>query len=144
MSFDEIDSLVLSKFPYPLAVNYHRTRELQTWENKTQNLVRLFEYGIRTVVIPFLNQYLIYDAKHISDNSLNEFLVKKLEEKKSLGDWVNYLFLCLSAYKNHREHLFIHELYEFYWEDISSKPRKKKCGRDTISSSGANSKRLGP
>ena len=46
---DALSQLVLSRFPYPIAVNYRRLLEAEGWEAQTHRCIRLFEYILRTV-----------------------------------------------------------------------------------------------
>ncbi len=52
---EEIDQLVLAEYPYPIAANYRRMLEADTWERKTRDCIKVFEYGIRAMTLGVLS-----------------------------------------------------------------------------------------
>lgn len=123
---DEFDQIVLSEYPYPIAVNYRRLLEIKGWEARTRRCIEVFEYSLRFVTLSVLSQYLIRDLHRVSDIELDRKLHRNLS-RASLGQWVEFLFLSLRAYSGKRELLFMPELYDWYW-DVSQEPHRARKG----------------
>src|SRR5690349_21136226 len=83
----EIDELVISTYPYPIAVNYRRILEAKDWERRTRESIRVFEFSIRFITLQVLCQYLIRDLDEFSDPELTQQLYKQKLSKLSLGTW---------------------------------------------------------
>ena len=98
----DLDNLVLNEYPYLIAVNYRRMLEAERWETKTQMCIHVFEYGIRTLALALVSQYLIRDREAISNDQLNSLLSVKIK-KASLGTWNELLFAALKAYGGKQE-----------------------------------------
>lgn len=124
---DEIDELILTEYPYPIAANYHRIIEAENWEKRTRECINVFEYGIRAITLGVLSQYLIRDRDEFTNPELNRELYKQKLSNVSLGTWVNYLFLALKAYEGRRDRFFMQELYDLYW-DTSRTPNQPRSG----------------
>ncbi len=127
LSSDEIDQLVLTEYPYPIAANYRRMLEADSWQKKTRDCIKVFEYSIRAITLGVLSQYLIRDLDKFSDPELNRELFKKKLSEISLGTWVQYLFLTLKVYGGKRDIFFMQELYDLYW-DITRTPHQPRKG----------------
>jgi hypothetical protein len=123
---DKLDQLILSEYPYPIAVNYHRLLEAQGWEARTRKCIEVFEYGLRAITLGVLSQYLIRDVHQVSDVELDRKLYRKLPEA-SVGQWVEFFFLALRAYRGQRKRFFMPELYDLYW-DTSQDPHQRRKG----------------
>jgi hypothetical protein len=126
MDGDAIDQLVLSRFPYPIAVNYQRLLEEESWEARTRKCIEIFEFGLRAVTLGVLSQYLIRDVHQVSDTELDRKLYSQLPQA-SVGQWTEFLFLCLRAYRGKRKLFFMPELYDLYW-DTSQEPHRPRKG----------------
>ncbi len=122
----ELDQLILSEYPYPIAVNYRRLLETQGWEARTRKSIEIFEYGLRAITLGVLSQYLIRDVHEVSDVELDRKLYRKLPEA-SVGQWVEFFFLALRAYRGQRKRFFMPELYDLYW-DTSQEPHQPHKG----------------
>lgn len=123
---DSLDQLILSEFLYPIAVNYQRLLETQGWEAKVRKCIEVFEYGLRAITLGVLSQYLIRDVHQVSDPELDKKLYRNLAQA-SLGQWTEFFFLGLRAYRGRRELLFMPELYDLYW-DTSQEPHQPREG----------------
>ena len=88
LSSEEIDQLVLTEYPYPIAANYRKMLEADNWERKTRGSIKVFEYTVRAITLGVLSQYLIRDLDKFSDPELNRELFKKKLSDISLGTWV--------------------------------------------------------
>jgi hypothetical protein len=120
---DLID-FILDNFPYPIAFNYQRLLDEKTWEGKTRQALRVFEFVLRALGLAMVSQYLILDRnKDISSDHLNYLLRTRLP-KPSLGSWVDIFFTTLKVYKDHRQELFMPELLTSFWDDRRKKPIK--------------------
>lgn len=126
LSDDQVDQLVLTEYPYPIAVNYRRLLESQSWEACTRKCIEVFEYGLRTITLGVLSQYLIRDVDKLSDTQLDKMLHKNLPEA-SLGRWNEFFWQMLRAYGGRRELFFMPKLYDLHW-DISYEPHRKREG----------------
>jgi hypothetical protein len=122
----ELDGLVVAEYPYPIAANYRRLLETSDWEARTRRCLEVFKFGIRTITLGILSQYLLRDLHQVRDAELDGRLCKHLKQA-SLGQWVDFFFLTLRAYRGKRELLFIPELYDLYW-DSSQKPHQPQDG----------------
>ena len=125
-SDQEFDALVLTEFPYPIAVNYQRLLKATTPLAKIDDGLQIYEFGLRTVTLVIINQYLNQDINKVNDEGFNQLLANKLPEN-SLGDWVNLFFRSLQAYEGKQDLFFTPELYEILW-DITNKPHKRHKG----------------
>lgn len=110
----DLDELVLTEYPYPIALGYRRMLDAQDWPTKTHLAVNVFDFGMRTLALGLLNRYLSRDVKEINDPKLNDLILQKMARPKSLGDWKELFFASLRAYENRRERFFIPELYDLY------------------------------
>ncbi len=126
---EPFDALVLTKYPFPVAVAHRRVLECQDWRTKLELSLRLFDYSLRVFTIFSIAQYLIPDAEQISDSTLNELLLKRLP-RATLGGWKQMLFASLDAYAQKRGSYFMKELYDLYW-DASSAPHRRREGTQT-------------
>jgi len=115
---DKLDQLILSEYPYPIAVNYKRLLDEQDWEKKTRACIQVFEYGLRAITLGLISQYLIRDVEKVSDPQLNQLLLTRLS-RATLGTWNEMFFKALQAYEDKRNLFFMPELYDLYW-DIST------------------------
>jgi hypothetical protein len=127
LTSEEIDELVLTEYPYPIARNYRKVLDAKDWEKRTREIIKVFEYGMRAITLGILSQYLIEDLYEFSDPELNRELYKQKLSKVSLGTWVNYFFLALKAYGGKRNLFFMRELYDLYW-DASHTPNQPRKG----------------
>jgi hypothetical protein len=125
-SHDEFDHLVLTTYPLPIAANYRRVLESQTWQVRTHECINLYESSLRFVTLSVLSQYLIRDVDQVSDPGLDQMLNRYLAQA-TLGTWTDFLFLSLRAYDSKRERFFIPELYDLYWE-TSQEPNHPRKG----------------
>ena len=123
---DDLDALVLTEYPYPIAANYKRLLDENDWEKKTRACIQVFEFGLRAIALGLISQYLIRDAEKISDPQLNNLLLTRLS-RATLGTWNEIFFRALQAYEGRRELFFMPQLYDLYW-DVSTSPRKKRKG----------------
>jgi len=48
-SDDSLDQLILTEYPYPIAVNYRRLLKTEGWEARTRKCIEVFEYGLRAI-----------------------------------------------------------------------------------------------
>jgi hypothetical protein len=122
----ELDALVLAEYPYPIAANYQHLLETSDWEARAHRCVEAFEFGLRVITLGVLGQYLLRDLHWVRDADLDGKLCKHLKQA-SLGQWIDFLFLTLHAYKGQRELLFMPELYDLHW-DTSREPHRKRQG----------------
>jgi hypothetical protein len=125
---DELDQLVKTEFPYPIAVNYRRLLEIEEWEKKTRYCLEVFEFGLRAIALGLLSQYCIRDLDQVSDPTLDRLLWYKLA-KPSTGQWVELLFLGLRAYGGRRDLIFMSELYDLYWDTLREPHQYRKGAR---------------
>ena len=125
-STDELDNLILSEFPYPIAVNYRKMLETKDWDRRTRQCIEVFEYGLRAMTLGVLSEYLIRDADEVRDPELDRKLYQHLS-KASVGQWAEFFFLTLRAYGGRRDLFFVPELYDVYW-DTSHEPHWPRKG----------------
>ena len=125
ITLEGIDHIVLSEFPYPIATNYRKALTAGSWESCTRKSVEVFEYVVRAITLGLVSAYLTRDLKKVSDTELNSKLYQKLP-RASLGQWVEFLFLCLRAYGDKRELFFIQELYDVYWNTARTPHTRRK------------------
>lgn len=125
----DLKKLILEEFPYPVSVNYHQLLEIQGWEARTRKCIQIFEFGLRSITLFILSQYLIDDVADVFNSNLDRLLHRKLG-RAALGDWVEFFFQCLYAYQGKRNRLFIPELYDLYW-DKNYDPNRKRKGVQT-------------
>lgn len=125
-ALSELDRLILTEYPYPIAVNYKRLLDEQDWEKKTQACIQVFEYGVRAIALGLISQYLIRDVEKVSDPQLNHLLLTRLS-RATLGTWNDIFFKALQAYQDKRNLFFMPELYDLYW-DISTSPHRPHKG----------------
>lgn len=121
-----LDILVLTEYPYPIAVNYRRVLDANDWPTKVELALKVFEYGLRAITLGVISQYLIRDAHQVSDPALNNLLLRKLPQA-TLGSWKQMLFDALKAYGGKRDLFFMKELYDLYW-DSSYTPQRQRSG----------------
>ena len=91
---DQLDKLILSEFPYPVAVNYQYMLEQTDWEKKHSKCILVFEIGLRALAIALMSQYLFRDSERVNDPLLNDFLERNLAGG-SLGLWREIFFRTL-------------------------------------------------
>lgn len=126
MDYDTLDNLILSEYPYPIAMNYQRLLETESWEARTRKCIEVFEFGLRTITLGLLSQYLLRDVHQVSDPELDRKLYHHLAQS-SLGQWSEFFFLTLRAYRGKRKLFFMPELYDLYW-DTSQEPHEAREG----------------
>lgn len=119
----ELQALIVNFFPSPIAINYQRAITKGTWQDKARQLVLSFEFTVRALALALVSQYLLADREKVSDSHLNMLLREKLP-KPSLGSWVEIFFTALTAYKDHRDLMFMPELYDTYWDSKQQRPQK--------------------
>ena len=91
----ELVQIILNEFPFPIAVSYQKIIDQETWKEKVESAVRVFDYLLRTLCLVVISQYLVYDrGKDFSDSDLNEKLRSKLPTA-SFGIWFDILFSTL-------------------------------------------------
>ena len=122
---EKLDQLVLSEYPYPIAVNYKRLLEEQDWEKKTRACIQVFEFGLRAITLGLISQYLIRDVEKVSDPQLNRLLLTRLS-RATLGTWNDIFFKALQAYEGKHNLFFMPELYDLYWDTSTSPHRPHK------------------
>jgi hypothetical protein len=123
---DALDNLILTEYPYPIAVNYRILLDAGNSEQVTRKALAIFEDGLRITTLCLLNQYLVRDAEAVTYRPLDETLQENLP-RATLGQLREFLFLCLEAYKGKRNRFFMPELYDFYW-DTSVTPQQQRVG----------------
>ena len=120
---EDLESIIINEFPLPIAKNYLRVLEFVGWEKKTRQVIHVFEFTVRSLALILISQYLLIDREKVSNSRLNKLLREKLP-KPSLGSWVEILFTTLASYKDHRDLMFMPELYDAYWDTKQQKPQK--------------------
>lgn len=125
-SDDQLDRLIISEYPYPIAVNYQRLLNLENLQAKTSACIQVFEVSLRFMALTVVCQYLLQGTGKITDPYVNELLLEKFPRRQSLGTWQQLLFSILRAYEGNRELFFIPELYDFYWETNEEPHRPQK------------------
>lgn len=110
-----MDWLVLSEYPFPIAVRYRKMLESPDSKSRVEAGLALFDYGLRLVSLGVVSQYLIRDADKVKDRTLNRLLYEQFP-RPSLGTWKKIFFETLRAYGGKRDLLFIPELYDLYWD----------------------------
>lgn len=123
---EEFDKLILNEFPCPIAASYQKLLKATTWRAKIDEGLKLFEFGLRTVALVLINQYLNEDIQKVNDESFNQLLLSKLPEA-TLGSWVELFFRCLQVYDSKQKLFFTPELHEILW-DTSKQPHTKRKG----------------
>lgn len=123
---DEFDQLILTEFPYPIAISYQKLLEATTWRRKIDEGLKIFEFTLRTMALILINQYLNEDIKKVNDERFNQLLLSKLPEA-TLGSWVQLFFDSLQVYEDKQNFFFAPELYEILW-DTSKEPHTKRKG----------------
>jgi hypothetical protein len=121
-SLTPLENLILTKYPYPIAVGYRRLLDATDWELKTKSAIKLFEYGLRALALGVISEYLMRDATDVVDPALNKLLRTKLP-RATLGSWKEMFFATLKAYADKRDLFFMRELYDLYW-DTSRSPHR--------------------
>lgn len=129
-SLTEFDKMVLTEYPYPIAVGYRRVLRARDWRTKVDFALTLFEFGLRTVTMGLISQYRIRDLGQVNDVGLNAILQDRLP-RASLGDWNNMFFTILRAYRDRRDLFFMKELYDIYW-DTSVAPHRSRRNIEEI------------
>jgi|GEM_PF-3834251 hypothetical protein len=117
---NNINDIVITRFPFPIAFNYNRMLYEKDTEKKLRMCLQVFEYTIRTLALGLLSQYLTYDIESIDNAVLNKLLRTKIS-KATLGSWVEIFFSTIEAYRDHKDKLFIPEFFDFYWTLRSEK-----------------------
>lgn len=120
---NELQTLVLNHFPHPIAINYKRALDGVSYQDKARQAMLVFDFTVRAVALSLISQYLLYDREKIDDSLLNALLKSKLP-RPTLGSWVEITFTILRVYKDHRDLLFMEELYDAYWDPRRAEPRK--------------------
>lgn len=126
MSSEALDMIVLTEYPYPIAVSYRRILDAQGWPAKVEEAILAFEFGLRMFALFMISQYLIRDTEQVNDPTLNKILFNKLP-KATLGSWKEIFFISLKAYEGKRDLFFLKELYDLYW-DTSQTPHRARFG----------------
>src|SRR3972149_1105564 len=122
-SLTELQALVINFFPSPIAINYQRAITKGSWQDKARQVVRVFEFTVRGLALVLISQYLLVDREKVSYGPLSALLREKLS-KPTLGSWVEIIFTALAAYKDHRDLMFMPELYDAYWDAKQQRPQK--------------------
>ncbi len=129
---EELNNTVLNKFPYPIAVNYKRLITADTWKERVDFGIKLFEFGLRLLSVTLLSKYLITDVDRVKDKALDNYLLKTLQRNISLGTWNEILFRILQVYERKRNLFFMPELYDFYWDTSITPIRPRKGVRKSF------------
>jgi hypothetical protein len=111
---DDLDHLILTRYPHPLAVNYKRLLDEPDMEHRTRTAIHVFEFGLRAVALQVISQYLQQDVDDMPDPGLNQRLSTSFA-RASDGVWRELLFRTLDAYAEHRERLACPELADLWW-----------------------------
>jgi hypothetical protein len=110
----DFDRMVLTEYPYPIAVGYRRVLEAKDDRTKVDRALTVFDLGIRTLALGYVQQYSLRDAPTLNSSELNSLIFKEFP-RPTLGTWKNIVFAALRAYKSHRNRLFMQELHDIYW-----------------------------
>jgi hypothetical protein len=123
----DFDRMVLKEYPYPIAVGYRRVFDTEDWKEKFEQIIKVFDFGMRTVALGLIGQYVVRDVGTASNDPLNKLILDKLP-LATLGSWKNIFFTALRAYEDKRHLFFIKELYDLYWDTPhkEGKPRTKQ------------------
>ena len=109
---------IIHQFPSPIAFHYARAVDEQTaWLDRTVACNRLFDFGIRALVLGILSRY----ARDQGERFYNETLSRSLHDlnKYELDYWIHLLRTFMEAYQGDPERFFMEELYSNYWEKKS-------------------------
>jgi GTPase SAR1 family protein len=116
LSDEELDEIVISDFPFPIAINYKEMLETDDKKRRAELCVNAFFFGIRTITLAILIRYLTDSDADINSAELN----RKIEQyliRPYPSEWIDLLRSALEAYKERRDRFFIPELYDLYWGD---------------------------
>ena len=78
----DFDRLVLSRYPFPIAVNYRRVLEAQSWRERAEHAAMLFEFELRSMALVVISQYVIHDAEDFFDPDFNGLLLRVLPQAR--------------------------------------------------------------
>src|SRR5690242_16268765 len=84
-NYSELDKLILTEYPYPIAVSYRRMMDTVDWPTRVEAALKVFEYSLQVFTFSLIAQYLIHDYD-LSDPILNQFLLDHLR-RATLGTW---------------------------------------------------------
>ena len=109
------DQRVLEQYPYFLSVAYARLLHAESWQERAERLVHLYELGIRLLVLAIIGQYLLRDRERIEDERLNRALDEAFFRQTTFGQWHEILLKAMDAYRYARDAFFIPDIYDFFW-----------------------------
>ena len=122
----ELTKSILEYFPTPLATAYQRLLQAETWHDRSYRALALFDYGIRSLTLIYVRQYLLQDsAKGFNHQGLNQALSKF--NQPTLGAWLEILFTALDAYKDQRELHPFPELHDAYEDQEQGRAFRRAC-----------------
>ncbi len=118
------EHLRLEDMPHFMALIYARLQEVSNKQEFVQQACKLYDLGVRMLVITMLSQYLVEDRDSITDPYLNEILLQKLP-RLTRDAWQQLLFTSLEVYEGQHERLYLPELYTYYWDVKPDGPRPR-------------------
>jgi len=128
----EFDRRILEEYPYFLSVAYARLLRAEGWQERVQAVVRLYELGVRVLVLVVVGQYLLRDRRRVEDERLNRMLEEEFFRRTTFGIWQQILFAAMDAYRDARDIFFIPELYDLFWDRGEERPRGRKETREHL------------
>ena len=125
LSVEELDRLILTKYPRPIALGYEHLLCSQSDVERAITAVKVYETGLRAVALGLIVEYLGYPKELVNDEGFNRSLYWLLK-KPSLGQWLQIVRGCLQAFRGKRDLLFVEELYDLEWVSTSRGPKKRR------------------
>jgi hypothetical protein len=125
LSVEELDHLILTKYPRPIALGYEHLLCSQSDVERAITAVKVYETGLRAVALGLIVEYLGYPKELVNDEGFNRSLYWLLK-KPSLGQWLQIVRGCLQAFRGKRDLLFVEELYDLEWVSTSRGPKKRR------------------
>lgn len=114
---------VLYTFPYPVAVRYRRLVDADSYEEKSEAAISVYEAVLRSVTLGVLAEYVQQDRSLEAGARLLDLAWKLVEHPQSLGTWTDVFLETMQILRGQREQFFIKELYDLYW-DFQAKPSR--------------------
>lgn len=124
MEENDFDAFILAHMPTFVAVGYQRLLEIQDPQEQVTHILHMYNLQVRGITTGKLTQYLCYDLDQVRDPDLDKLLEQKLPHLAP-GDLEEIFFATLRAYKDHRNLLFMPEVYDAYW-DTSTSPHRER------------------
>jgi hypothetical protein len=125
----EPDEYLLTNMPHFVAIKYHQLLNTREPQEQVRLIVQIYDLTLRTLTVSLISQYISQFIPPERVNIYEPSLHRKLREffdGSAINEWEEIFFFALDAYRGKREFIFMPDLYDLYWDDSRTPPRRRQ------------------